>query len=150
MFQSLKTKNPRQSIFKNKNPFEGPYGRYGPGKSPGVTDTVVKWNDADRLVRCRHCGFICDRERDVNLKDQTWAGLGISYSAQLTAGTSIGDRRVPAAGTVVTSADQYYTREVTGGCPCCGSYLYDPKQPIIKVPEHGVENASYIKGSKNS
>lgn len=26
-----------------------------------------------------------------------------------------------------------YKRDVTGGCPSCGSYTYDPTRPLIKV-----------------
>jgi len=28
----------------------------------------------------------------------------------------------------------YYTRNVSGGCPCCGSFTYDPARPSIQVP----------------
>lgn len=32
-------------------------------------------------------------------------------------------------------AMRYYTRDVGAGCPACGSYTYDPKQPSIQVPD---------------
>lgn len=57
-------------------------------KTPGVTSTVTKGNEAERLVRCRVCGFPCDLERDVNLKDGSWAGFGITQGAQQTASST--------------------------------------------------------------
>ena len=120
MFQSLKTKNNQQSVFKNMEPMTSPFSR-----SPGVSSSVTKENEGDRLVRCRVCGFICDRERDVRIKDGKFAGLGVSFGAQQTAGASIGDAKTPAAGSVAGAPDRYYDRTVGGGCPCCGTYMYD-------------------------
>jgi len=100
-----------------------PIGAYS--KSPGVTTTAVKGNEKDRMVRCRICGFLCDTERDVKASPDSFAGLGISYSSQQTASACISDKRVPASGTISTSADTYYTRTVRGGCPFCGTYLYE-------------------------
>lgn len=40
------------------------------------------------------------------------------------AGSSIGDKRVPAAGSIGKTADSYYARVITGGCPCCGCLNY--------------------------
>lgn len=120
MFQNLKTKNSQQSIFKNSPPVTHSFSR-----SPGVSSSVTKHNEGDRLVRCRVCGFICDRERDVRIRDGSFAGLGVKFNAQQTAGASIGDAMVPAAGSVSRTPDKYYTRDVQGGCPSCGSYLYD-------------------------
>lgn len=128
MFAPLKTKNNTPSIFKDLNPISSFT------RSPGVNSSVTKTNET-RLVRCRHCGFICDTERDVRLNDGSWAGLGINQGTLLTAGTNTYDKVVPSAGAGVSSADTYYNRAVGGGCPCCGSYLYDPRQPIIKVPD---------------
>ncbi len=120
MFGNLKSKNDQKSVFKNSLPL-----RHAFSKSPGVTSSVTKHNEGDRLVRCRVCGFICDRERDVRIKDGKFAGLGVAQGAQKTAGASIGDAKTPAAGTVSGSPDKYYDRQVKGGCPACGSYLYD-------------------------
>ena len=106
-------------------------------KSPGVDSSSVKGNEKDRLVHCRHCGFICDTERDVNLPDGSYAGFGIQQGVALTAGTSIGDKRVPAAGDIGQTAETYYEREVLGGCPCCGSYVYHPGQKLTQVPPIG-------------
>lgn len=105
-------------------------------KTPGATSSVTKANEASRLVRCRHCGWICDKEREVNLKDGSYAGFGINQGEQLTAGSSIGDSKAPSAGSVSGSPDQYYDRTVSSGCPCCGSYVFDPAQPIIPWPEN--------------
>ena len=76
------------------------------------------------MIRCKICGFPCDRERDAKAKEGSWAGLGVNEGVQLTAGTSIGDRRVPAAGSVGKTADSYYSRVITAGCPCCGYLTY--------------------------
>ena|SRR3990167_2906616 len=119
MFQNLKSKNSRQSTYSNR---ETPTNY---SKSPGVTNFSIKGNEAERLVRCRVCGFPCDRERDVRLPENSFALLGINYGSQQTAGTSLGDKRVPAAGAVATSADTYYVPNVKAGCPNCGSFLYD-------------------------
>ncbi len=70
-FERLKTRNDRVSVFDNqimpKN-FS---------RSPGTSSSVTKSNEATRMIRCRHCGWVCDLERDINLKDQTYAGYGI-------------------------------------------------------------------------
>lgn len=130
MFERLKTKNLKQSKFVNR-----PHPRTSANLSPGTSSAPIKGNEKDRLVRCRHCGFICDRERDVRLPDGTWAGFGINQGSQLTAGSSPkSDARIPAAGNVEQTPDKYYAREVVGGCPCCGSYLYDPKMSITYIP----------------
>lgn len=83
MFQNLKSKNNQQSIFKNSLPFRNPFSR-----SPSTDSSVTKTNEGDRLVRCRVCGFICDRERDIRIDDGKWAGLGIQQGTQLTGGAS--------------------------------------------------------------
>ena len=92
--------------------------------SPGASTSVIKGNEKSRLVYCKHCGFTCDRERDVKLKDGSYAGFGINQGEQVTAGSSIGDSKAPAAGPVSGTPDKYYSRTVNSGCPCCGSYLY--------------------------
>lgn len=120
MFGNLKSKNSQQSVFKNSPPMTRNFCR-----SPGTDSSVTKPNEGDRLVRCRVCGFICDRKRDVRLKDGSWAGFGITQGAQLTAGTCKSDAMTPGAGVTTPSPDKYYNRNVGGGCPCCGSYLYD-------------------------
>ena len=127
MFGNLKTKNDQESVFKNGLPM-----RHAFSRSPGTSSSVTKENEADRLVRCRVCGWICDRERDVRMKDGVFAHLGIKYSSAQTADASIGDARVPAAGTITTTPDTYYTREVVGGCPSCGTFLYD--QAPAEIP----------------
>lgn len=120
MFGNLKIKNNQQSVFKNFLPLTNSYSR-----SPGVSSSVTKENEGDRLVRCRVCGWICDKERDVELRDGVYAGLGVSFSEQKTADSSVGDAVVPAAGSVSPVPDRYYERTLSGGCPCCATYLYD-------------------------
>ena len=123
MFQNLKTKNIRESKWHDRLP-AGSYPSQGFHKSPSVTSYTIKGNEASRMVNCRICGFPCDLERDSKAKEGSWAGLGINQGEQLSAGTSIGDRRIPAAGDISTKVDTYYDRTITGGCPCCGSLLY--------------------------
>ena len=130
MFQNLKTKNSQQSVFLNGLPMTHSFSR-----APGTDSSVTKINEADRRVRCRICGWICDKERDVRIREGAFAGIGVGYSAQLTAGSAIGDVKTPAAGSVSGQADRYYDRTVSGGCPCCGSYLFDPDRPIQQIPE---------------
>lgn len=85
MFSKLKTRNDQRSVFKD----EILPSRYS--KSAGATSSVTKANEGTRLVRCKHCGWICDRERDIRAEDQSFAGIGVSYSSQKIASSSIGD-----------------------------------------------------------
>lgn len=142
MFGNWKTKNDQQSVFKNSLPMRHAYSR-----APGTSSSVTEGNEADRLVRCRVCGWICDRERDVRMKDGVFAHLGIKYSEQQTADSSIGD--APSGRSTSEwgefgwgdsgwgeeesnrKPDKYYTREVVGGCPCCGTFLYDEEPAPI-------------------
>jgi hypothetical protein len=129
VFQNLKTRNSSQSVFKNSLPMTQAFSR-----APGTTSSVTKTNEADRLVHCRVCGFICDKERDVRIPDGRFAGFGIDQGTQQTASSSIGDAKTPAAGSVSGTPDKYYERDVRGGCPCCGSYLYDPAMAPAQIP----------------
>lgn len=115
MFQHLKTKNARKGKWKNMENADNFH------ISPGATTGQTKGNEADRMVNCRICGFPCDLQRDGKAKDGSWAGLGVTFSEQLSAGTSIGDRRTTAG---VTSVDQYYNRTISSGCPNCGCLTY--------------------------
>jgi len=128
MFQRLKTKNQRTSIFENRP------NAMSISKIPSATSTSVKGNEKDRFGRCKHCGWICDRERDVRLPDGNYAGFGINQGTQLTMGTSVGDAKTPAAGAVSGSAQQYYDRSMLAGCPSCGSYTWDPRQKVQPYP----------------
>lgn len=120
MFSNLKSKNSQKSVFKNQPPMRHAYSR-----SSGASSSSTGEDEADRLVRCRVCGFICDRDRDVQIKDGRWAGLGIKYGPQQTADATLGDAMIPATGSVTPTPDKYYEREISGGCPCCGTYMYD-------------------------
>jgi hypothetical protein len=127
MFGNLKQRNDQPSVFKDAIPKTNSFHR-----SPGAETSVTKDNES-RFVRCRVCGFICDRERDAKIKDGSFAGLGVSFSEQKTASASVGDAMVPAAGTVTRTPDKYYDRTIQGGCPFCASYLYDEKPQ--EIPE---------------
>ena len=124
MFQNLKHKNPRESDWKDM-PEDQYSGLTNHCRVPNANSSVTKTNEGSRMVRCRHCGFPCDKERDSKAKEGSWAGFGINQGEQLNAGTSVGDRRVPASGVIATTVDQYYDRVITAGCPCCGSLVYD-------------------------
>lgn len=123
MFQNLKHRTERDEEFKDMDLKSSKRGFH---RSPGTNSSVVKGNET-RLVRCVHCGFPCDRERDVRAAEDSWAFLGINLGTALSAGTSIGDARTPAAGNVSKHVDTYYNQVTLGGCPCCGSFLYDKK-----------------------
>ena len=124
MFENLKHQSGHKSNYEDREN-AGSYPSRGISPSPGASSFAIQGNEASRLVRCSVCGFPCDKERDGRADYDTWAGFGIVQGAQLTAGTSIGDRRVPAAGVVNQTADNYYDRVITSGCPACGSYIYD-------------------------
>lgn len=121
MFQNLRTPTERAEEFYDMDLKSS---RRGFHRSPGTSSSVVKGNET-RLIRCLHCGFICDRERDARAPEDSWVFLGISYGSQLTAGNSpLSDRRDSTGAQV---PDNYYERTVNGGCPSCGSPLYDQK-----------------------
>ena len=72
--------------------------------------------DESRLVRCRFCGWICDPDRDLEVKDGSFAGRGVSHGAAKTTDSyKVGNKTV---------TDTYYEPVTMGGCPNCGSYLY--------------------------
>lgn len=118
MFGNLKTKNPRKIVFSNRPNADNYH------LSPSADTGQPKGNEASRMVHCRICGFPCDKERDSKAREGSWAGIGVTYSQQLTAGTSIGDKRISGASGGATTVDQYYTRTVSGGCPNCGCFTY--------------------------
>lgn len=89
MFERLKRRTQKTSKFVNL-PDPTNFSR-----SPGTSSAPFKGNEADRLVRCKHCGFICDKERDARFPDGSYAGFGIAQGTQLTTGESVGDRKVP-------------------------------------------------------
>jgi len=75
--------------------------------------------DESRYVRCQFCGFICDRDRDLILKDGSYAGKGISYGSQQSASYAVGGK----------SVTEYWNVPTTqGGCPFCGSFVYGKKR----------------------
>jgi len=81
MFENLKIKNLAVSILTNRKDAGSYRESGGYRRSPGATSSVIKGDEKDRLVRCRHCGWICDKERDVNLRDGTYAGYGINHGS---------------------------------------------------------------------
>jgi len=73
--------------------------------------------DESRLVRCKFCGWICDPDRDMQLKDGSFAGKGIDYGSQKSATLTYPSGK--------TETVYYYEVTVNGGCACCGSFLYN-------------------------
>lgn len=89
-----------------------------PLRAHDLRDWMGVKGDESRLVRCRFCGFICDPDRDMQIKDGNFAGKGISYGTQQSGSYVVGG---------VTVTDYYNEPEITGGCPFCGSFRYNPK-----------------------
>lgn len=126
MFQNLKSRTERNEEFKDMDLRSSKRGFH---RSPGTNSSVVKGNET-RLIRCVNCGFPCDRERDPRAPEDSWLFLSINYGSQLTAGSSpLSDRRDSSGAQV---PDNYYERTVSGGCPCCGSPIYDKKPMEIE------------------
>src|SRR3990167_2958645 len=73
LFEKLKHRNDQRSVF-NNGILPAKFSR-----SPGTSSSVTKTNEATRLVRCKHCGWICDRERDIRSEDGSYTGYGIKY-----------------------------------------------------------------------
>ena len=71
--------------------------------------------DESRLKRCQFCGFICDPDRDLRVKDGSHAGKGVSLGAQASTTYVMGGKTV---------TEYYYTPETVSGCPFCGSYRW--------------------------
>ena len=72
-----------------------------------------------RLVRCRFCGWICDPDRETEIKDGSFAGKGVRHGTQKTTSTYY-----VGGGSKVAVTDKYYQPKATGGCPCCGSFMW--------------------------
>ena len=100
--------------YKNLYPTESAYG---------------KKSTEDGLVYCKKCGFPCrtkplisrnnsgtSRPADMRMPIGSTAGKGVVYSQQTIAGTTV------------------WVPEVVGGCPNCGTYLWDVDSP---APEKG-------------
>jgi hypothetical protein len=128
MFQNLKHRTEREENYKDMDLKSSKRGFH---RSPGTNSSVVKGNET-RLVRCVNCGFPCDRERDSRSPEDSWVFLGINYGSQLTASSSpLSDRRDSTGAQV---ADNYYERTMAGGCPSCGSMIYDKKPQEVNLP----------------
>jgi len=54
----------------------------GPLKAKDKPDWMGVKGDESRLVRCRFCGFICDPDRDMQIKDGNFAGKGIDNGSR--------------------------------------------------------------------
>ena len=90
----------------------------GPLRPVDKKDWFGVKGDESRLMRCQFCGWICDTDRDLRLKDGSFAGKGISYGTQQSTSYTVGGKTV---------TDYYYEPTTTGGCPNCGSFRYASK-----------------------
>ncbi len=75
--------------------------------------------DESRLVRCRFCGWICDPDRDTEIKDGSFAGKGVSLGSQKTTSTYY-----VGGASKKSVTDTYYQPKTVGGCSNCGSFMY--------------------------
>jgi len=82
----------------------------------------------DRFVRCSRCGFICHLDRDRRSTEGSKSGWGITNTqvdvsvVKDSSGVGITD----SSGEYVGYGGKYlYDPIVTGGCPQCGTYLYN-------------------------
>ncbi len=70
-----------------------------------------------RFIRCKQCGFICDKERDRLMPMGSRVGDGVVVSSYPLYNSDI-------SYDAYVMYDGRYIENVTGGCPLCGSYLY--------------------------
>jgi hypothetical protein len=90
-----------------------------PLRAKDVKDKYGIKGDESRLKRCKFCGFICDPDRDKRVKEGSFAEKGVDYGSQQTASAyTVG------SGSRKSVTDYYYTPEITGGCPACGSFRW--------------------------
>lgn len=90
---------------------------------------IAKIDEGKVYFRCRKCGFSgCRKQREQSFPRGNKAGEGkdfiyTSYTAYNSAGT-------PYKSSMVTYNCEKYYAEVTGGCPVCGTYLWDEGEEI--------------------
>jgi hypothetical protein len=72
----------------------------------GKNNDLGTWKD-NRYVRCSRCGFPCHLDRDTKEPKGSRSGWGITNTI--------------VSGLTATVYDPL----VTGGCPQCGTYLYN-------------------------
>ncbi len=76
----------------------------------------------DRYVKCWHCGFICNLDRDIRMRGR--AGDGITSYTE-TGGWGVGFWGIDPWG---DETDNPSNPVVTMGCPMCGCLHYDNKE----------------------
>lgn len=97
-------------------PSAGRKNHAGEETTEGLDDVFTN----DKLVYCRHCGFPCKRDRDERRDLHDAAGKGVVHS-EITTVTK--NYRSLETGSIVTYHPWDF--DITGGCPSCGSYLYE-------------------------
>lgn len=94
----------------------------------GKNRDLGTWRD-DRYVRCSRCGFICHLDRDSRSRDGDRRGWGIKFEQ------SVANEGWFEDGWFSSSSNGWFVGGdvqsnvidpvVTGGCPQCGTFLYD-------------------------
>lgn len=91
----------------------------GPLRAKDKKDERGIKGDESRRVRCRFCGFPCDRDRDLIVREGSFAGKGVSHGTQQSTSYTVSGKSV---------TDYYYELTINGGCPQCGSFVYGKKR----------------------
>jgi len=78
--------------------------------------------DDRAFMRCSKCGFICNTTRDVHAEEGSRVGYGISF---VNAGTPTNDIMKTDSYFPTDGVESVVDPQVVGGCPLCGSMLYN-------------------------
>jgi hypothetical protein len=86
-----------------------------------------------RYYRCNRCGFVCHLDRDVRLPYGSRAGQGITHPEIVAYdggpdATPVEYDGLDSEGRRVSYDGYRSDFTITGGCPLCGSFLYDKEE----------------------
>jgi len=90
----------------------------------GKNRDLGTWRD-DRYVRCSRCGFICHLDRDSRSRDGDRRGWGVNFEQSVSAGGWFSGWFSSGWFSSGTQPTDIVDPVVVGGCPFCGTYLYD-------------------------
>jgi hypothetical protein len=93
--------------------------------STGRNPDLGTWKD-NRYVRCQRCGFMCHLDRDSRASEGSRVGEGMSYSTTFNTVSLTGNAAYSSATVSVVRNDPI----VIGGCPQCGTYMYDKQGEV--------------------
>lgn len=82
------------------------------------------WRD-DRFVRCSRCGWICHLDRDSRSKEGDRRGWGVNFVTTTDNQRWFQDGWFQDFGWFGLQGGREVDPLVVGGCPQCGTYLYD-------------------------